>query len=134
MRLVKLPDNSWVNSEEIVQIVERTGQIRGGVQDKPDVVIILANEDTVRVHGYDIDQVASLIMETQFAVIDNDLIVNKSQVESIHVRVMTEEGQDPKVYTELKMVSGAVHFTDSDIEDVLGQLDGVPFFREEAME
>lgn len=124
MRLVKLPDNSWVNPEEVVRITESE-------KNPKTINIQLANDEWIAIRGYDIDQVASVFLTPIFAVIDDDLIVNKNHVEA--VRIITEaldDSSDPRVHTELQMASGRLLFTDIDIDEVLNQLDGIPFFRE----
>lgn len=127
MRLVKLPDNGWVNPEKVVRISQGSGRI-----DADWITIHLIDEDSVTIKGgYTIDQVASIIMETQFAVIDDDLVVNKSQVESVSPILADMPDGTSANKVKLRMASGQVWVTDSDIEDVLDQLDGIPFFREE---
>jgi hypothetical protein len=122
MRLVKLPDNSWVNPEEVVRIIET---------EQKTIQIRLANDEWIDIKGHNIDQVASVFLTPVFAVLDDDLVVNKSQVESIHIRVEDHgDGKDPRAYTELRMVSGRVVPIVLALDLVLDQLDGIPFFGE----
>jgi hypothetical protein len=122
MRLVKLPDNSWVNPEEVVRIIET---------EQKTIQVRLANDEWIDIKGHNIDQVASVFLTPVFAVIDDDLIVNKNHVESVHISTQDlDDSSDPRVFTELRMVSGRVLVTNIDIDEVLNQLDGIPFFRE----
>jgi hypothetical protein len=122
MRLVKLPDNSWVNPEEVVRIIET---------EQKTIQIRLANDEWIDIKGHNIDQVASVFLTPVFAVIDDDLIVNKNHVESVHISTQDlDDSSDPRVFTELRMVSGRVLVTNIDIDEVLNQLDGIPFFGE----
>jgi hypothetical protein len=126
MRLVKLPDNGWVNPEMVVRISQGTGQINADW-----ITIHLIDEDSVTIKGgYTIDQVASIFIDTDFKVIEDDLVVNKNQVAAVRVLVEDGDDHDPVVTTVLQLANGGILETDSDIDEVLGQLDGIPFFRE----
>lgn len=123
MKLVKLPSGQWINPQRVLRIIENTGA--GTVE------IRMTNDEWITVRGFDIDQVASVIIDTDFKVIDDELTVNKTLVEAVVVYA-DPDGVDPEdVKIGLQMSSRNVHFTTASLEAVLGQLDGVPFFRGE---